>query len=197
MVGTKLIGEGYEMHKFLAILFALVLSVSATGCAYDSFGHEIYTDVKDYKTAFELSEIRFGEARDELFPKDISAMDVKSFYFEWELGFVGSAGVETLLSVKYEEDAFLNEISRLQLLADGNVMYDEERFSFPAYVTVLGELNTSVYALVDDHNFEIHYIHLQLLEEERIDIAAEFLPDGYFEYGEVTGVSFDAYNLPE
>ena len=182
------------MKRCLTIVLAIIMLVTATGCGYDIFGHETYTDVKDYATAFELPEIRFYDARDEMFPKDISTLDVEKFYFEWELGIVGSADVETLLSVKYEENAFAEEVSRLQLLADENVMYDETRFSLPAYVTVLGELNTSVYALVDANNLKIHYIHLQLIDQGRIDISKEFLPDEYFGFGDILGTSFDAYN---
>ena len=182
------------MKKVSVIILALILSLSLTACAYDSFGHETYTNVDDYGAAFELSEIRFDFVRNELFPKDVSSLDVERFYYEWELGIVGSADVETLLSVKYEEKAFLNEIARIKSLSDQKIMYDESRFSLPAYVAVLGDSNTSIYALVDADNFKIHYIHLQLIDEGRIDIPKDFLPEGYSDYGDVSGISFNAYD---
>lgn len=181
------------MKKVFSFVLVLSILFTFTGCAYDVFGHETYTDIADYTTAFELPEIRYYNARDELFPQDVSNLNVDSFYFEWELGIVGSADVETLLSVTYEQDHFSTEIARLQSLVGGKVVYDEERFSLPAYVTVLGALETSVYALVDADNFKIHYIYLQLLDKSRIDILNDFLPHGYFGHGDILGETVDVY----
>lgn len=181
------------MKKVFSLILVLVILFTFNGCAYDAFGHETYTDVTDYTSAFELPEIRYYNARDELFPRDVSNLNVDSFYFEWELGIVGSADVETLLSVTYEQDVFSTEIARLQSLVNGEVVYDEERFSLPAYVTVLGALETSVYALVDTDNLKIHYIYLQLLDKARIDIPNDFLPSGYYGYGDILGEKVDVY----
>lgn len=181
------------MYIIYALFCVLLIAMGIVLFNYDIFGHETYTKIEDYETSFELPEIRYYSARYDLFPQNVSDLNVETFYFEWELGVIGSADVETLLTVQYEEDSFSEEISRLQTLANGNVMYDEKRFSLPAYVTLLGEWDTSVYALVDDENLEIHYIYLQLLNKRCIDIPKEFLPSGYYGYGNVWGKSFDAY----
>ncbi len=184
------------MKKSLSLICVIGLLFSlcvCSGCAYDSFGHETYTKVEEYSKVFELPEIRYPDARDDLFPKDVTNLSVQDFYFEWELGIVGSADVEMYLAVSYNEQEFNEEISRLKSLADGKVKFDTENFEYPAYVTVLGHDQTSVYALVEQDKLTIHYVMLQLLNERRIDIGDELLPDGYCEFGEVLGNDYNTY----
>lgn len=182
------------MKRFSALLITLVLIALLTACAPDSFGHEIYTDVKDYQKIFELQEMRTydGELED-LFPESVDNLEVKDFYCEWELGIVGSADVEIHLAVEYPDDELKTETQRLESLADGKLIYDTENFSYPAYVSVLGYMNTSIYALVDEDSSTVHYVFLQLLNEERIDMDKELLPKGYSGFGDVQGTTYNVY----
>ena len=56
------------------------------------------------------------------------------YFFEWALGFVGSADVQFCLSVAYDDLAFQEEMGRIRSLADGKIMYDVELFAYEAYI---------------------------------------------------------------
>lgn len=181
------------MKKVLSIILCLFMTLLLVACADDSFGHETYTKTKDYDKIFDLTEIRFDESAFELFPQNVDDLQVVDFYCEWELGIVGSAKVELLLSVNYQQVDFDNEISRIKALGNGNINYDDTNFKFPAYVSMLGYMNTNYYALIDEANTTIHYVLLQLIYEEDIDINKDFLPDNYVELGEVKDISYNIY----
>lgn len=178
------------LSLFLCLLILILLPKA---CADDSFGHETYTKFDDYNKIFELTELRYDEEAFELFPQNIEGLEVDDFYCEWELGFVGSAKVEMLLSVNYQQSDFDDEISRIKAVGNGKINYDTVNFKFPAYVSVLGYLNTNWYALVDETNTTIHYVLLQLINKDDIDINKDFLPNNYEELGDVKNVSYNIY----
>ena len=89
------------MKKWICIPLVLFILLGLCSCS-GLFGYEKYTDIGDYPKIFDLSEIRYTEAL-ELFPEKIEALDVQYFYFEWKLGIVGSADVQFLLSVTYDD----------------------------------------------------------------------------------------------
>lgn len=177
------------MKKIFFTSICLTLSIIFCSCS-GFFGHEKYTETSDYPKIFDLSEIRYTEAL-ELFPDDIEMLDVQEFYFEWKLGIVGSADVQFLLSVTYDDLQFQQELLRMSALADGKVFHDTEGFAYEAYVLLLGYHNTSYYALVDGHT--IHYVLLQLMDQKDIDIDADFLPIGYEGLGNVKNASYSVY----
>ena len=181
--------KGIGMKKIAFLSLILALSVAFCGCA-GWFGHEKYTEVEDYSKIFDLSEIRYREAL-ELFPKEIDSLDVRNFYFEWELGLVGSADVQFLLSVTYEDAPLQEESARIQSLANGKVVYDPVSFAHEAYVLVLGYYCTSYYALIDGNT--VHYVLLQLMDAKDIDIDSALLPKGYEGLGDVKNISYNAY----
>lgn len=180
---------GVNMKKVTFITLFLVLSIILCSCS-GWFGYEKYTDIKDYSKAFGLSEIRNREAF-ELFPKNAETLNVQDFYFEWKLGVIGSADVQFLLSVTYDDDQLQDEIARLRSLADGKTLYDTESFTYEAYVLTLGHLNTSYYALIEGNT--VHYVFLQLMSRVHINIDERLLPKGYQGYGEVKNISYSAY----
>ena len=142
-----------------------------------------------FSKIFDLTEIRYKEDAIVIFPRNIEGLNVQNFYFEWDLGFVGSASVEFLLSVKYDEVQLQEELTRLRSLADGKIIHDTQNFAFEAYVLVLGYNATNYYALIDGNI--VHYVLLQIVATDDIDIDKNFLPKGYEEFGSVKGVSFN------
>lgn len=177
------------MRKSSFLVLMLIIAIMFCSCA-GVFGHEKYSDIKDYSKIFDLSEIRYSEAL-EMFPKDVDSLDIKKFYFEWNLGAVGSAEVQFLLSVTYDDVNLQEELSRIQSLANGNIVYDTESFKYDAYVLMLGYNNTSYYALVDDNT--IHYMLLQIVDAEDINFSATLLPKGYDGLGEIKDISYNVY----
>lgn len=181
------------MKKIFSLLLSILIVLSFSGCADDSFGHKTYTKIEDYNKIFDLTEIRFDENAFELFPEKVDDLEVSDFYCEWELGFIGSAKVEILLSVNYEQVDFDNEILRLKSLGNGKINYDKVNFKYPAYVSVLGYLNTNYYAIIDEANCSVNYVMLQLINAEDININKDFLPNGYDEFGAVKNISYNIY----
>lgn len=175
------------------ISFILIFTVALNGCS-GAFGYEKYTDPNDYPKIFDLSEIRYREAL-ELFPENVDSLDVKDFYFEWKLGIVGSADIQFLLSVTYDDLQLQEEISRIQSLANEKIVYNTETFQYDAYVLVLGYHCTSYYALIDGNT--VHYVLLQLLDAKDIDIDAALLPSGYEGLGNVKNQSYNVYEQVE
>ena len=177
------------MRKSVFIAFILVLAIIFNGCS-GFFGYEKYTDIKDYGKIFELSEIRYTEAM-ELFPKSVEQLEVQAFYFEWALGIVGSADMQFLLSVTYDDVQLQEEIERIRSLADGRIVHDTEFFEYEAYILLLGYYNTSYYALIDGNT--VHYVLLQLCLSEDIDIDGSLIPKGYSDFGDVENASYNVY----
>ncbi|MBQ9930634.1 MAG: hypothetical protein IJO72_07665 [Oscillospiraceae bacterium] len=181
------------MRKSIPILLCVVLIFSLCGCEGLTFEHKTFTQADDYSGIFELTELRYSEVAMELFPETVSELTVCEFYCEWERGIVGSAKVELLLSVQYEAAAFTAETDRLKALADGKIVYDTQHFQYPAYVSVLGNMNTNYYALVDEENQTVHYLLLQLVNAENVDFDQAYLPAGYGEFGANQELDFNVY----
>lgn len=183
------------MKKF--ILTVLIIALLLVGlmlllskCGYDVRGHETYKEIEDYEKAFKLTNIKYFEEAKELFPEDLEGLMALNFYCEWELGLLGDADVEMSLSVQYGEGSIKEELERLKELADGKVVYDTTTFEYPAYVLMLGHEGANWYALVDESSFTIHYVMLQLIDKDRIDISHDFLPKGYYDFGYVKNQSY-------
>ncbi len=174
------------MKKSVFVIFLLILSITFSGCS-GWFGYEKYTNTDDYARIFELPEIRCREALD-LFPKGVENLNVQEFYFEWKLGIVGSADIQFLLSVKYEDAQLQEELDRIRSLADGRIIHETNVFEYDAYALVIGYICTNYYALIDGNT--IHYVLLQLIDRKDINIDQRFLPKGYKDLGDVTGVSY-------
>ena len=178
------------MKKTTLIILLLSLFILFSSCEY-MFGYEKYTNINDYSKIFELTEIRYDEDAMVMFPRDVEGLNVQKFYFEWELGLVGSADVEFLLSVKYDNAQLQKEIERIGSLADGKIVHDTQTFVFEAYVLILGYNSTNYYVLVDGNT--VHYVMLQIVALDNIDIDKNLLPKGYEKLGDVKGFSFNVF----
>jgi hypothetical protein len=181
------------MVKIIPIVLCLALALLFCVTIGTTFEHKTFTDTEDYSKIFELTELRFDEVAMELFPGNIEGLTASDFYCEWEVGIVGSAKAEILLSAKYNEADFDEEMARLRTLADGKILYDTQTFQYPAYVSVLGYQDTNYYALIDEENQTIHYLLLQLIKADDIDINHAYLPEHYIEFGANQEHDFNVY----
>ncbi len=181
------------MLKIIPIVLCFALALLFCVTIGTTFDHKTFTDAEDYSKIFELTELRFDEVAMELFPGNVEDLTVADFYCEWEIGIVGSAKVEILLSAKYETADFDAETDRLKALADGKIVYDTQHFQYPAYVSVLGNMNTNYYALVDEENQTVHYLLLQMINAEDVDVDQAYLPAGYGEFGANLELDFNVY----
>ena len=182
------------MKRILLLLQVFLILLCFVGCD-DVYERTTYTDVKDYKKIWGLSERRSGgKYQCDIFPKDVSNLNVKELYCDHTVYLPLGTGFEVLLSIEYDEQLFTQEINRISNLSKENsVVYDTYNFVFPAYVAMLGYHNCNEYALVDEKNLTIHYIYLQLVHKEDLEINTEYLPPD-FDFGDVEGYNFSIYH---
>lgn len=178
------------MKKWYLIL--LVVFILFSGCS-DVYERVVFTDIEDYEKIWELPERR-AVSKLEIFPKKIEKTDVSFFYCDCSTYFPVGTGYEILLSVNYDETNFYEEITRLASISkQRKIKYDINTFIFPAYVATLGYDCCNEYALVDENDFTIHYLYLQLISEENIEINADYLPEKY-DFGDVNGSCYTIYS---
>lgn len=177
------------MKKIFIIL--LVISLMLTGCS-DVYERIVYDDVEEYDLIWDLPEKRIVDLK--LFPKNIDDYNVTDFYCDYTVYFPVGTGYEVLLSVKFDENTYQDEIRRISNLTEiKKVQYDTNNFILPAYVSTIGYLSSNEYVLVDKENYTLHYLYLQLVDKEEMEINTDFLPKGY-DYGNVEGYSFSIYD---
>lgn len=179
--------------KFTLFLLSVALIFSFSGCYHEEI---TYNNPSDNSKIADLNEIREKESLS-IFPENIDKNNTDNYYFNWELGIVGSASVEYFCSVKYDENDYNAEIQRLVdfKYADTqkNLHYDTNTFCFPAYVAVMGYNDTNTYVLVDEKEHTIHYIYISLVPQDRLKLDSTYLPYGYTDYGEVSGQSYSIF----
>ena len=98
------------------------------------------------------------------------------------------------LECTYSDDAFAAEIDRLKGLSmtiefegeqvTNHVRYDEETYSYPAYITIDGFGDTYEYALVDQEENKIVYLYLAYPKVDSLVQYKEYLKKDLKTYAE-------------
>ena len=203
------------------MMIAFVMVISLSSCNYS---HDLYDDISDYHKCFDCAEylgtsgvylilprienehwddilqdafVQFGydPKNNNVIPPNIGNLNVIDFFCEETTWFVGSTNIEFMLSIKYDQASFNNEINRLSaIVGKEKIVYDTQNFIYPAYVSILGHHKTNQYVLIDEENSTLHYIYLQFcLKEDLKKIPEDFLPFGYYEGGIVKDISYSIF----
>ena len=113
-------------------------------------------------------------------------------------------GYQIALVVEYTPDDFNQELQRLSQAEGegGQVQYNTEYFSFPAYVTVWSWNSTFEYALIDEQTYTICFVYLQHVggDSQYLKLEQWQLPIGIDEYHEgdfLNNNSFCNYSIWE
>ena len=83
------------------------------------------------------------------------------------------------------KDKFESEKERLSKISDKyeeeiqEIIYDTDNFNYPAYVTVYHFDGGYEYALLEEEEKTIYYIHLRFVPEEDIAFEEKLLPKNY------------------
>ncbi len=110
-----------------------------------------------------------------------------------------------ILICSYGDEQFSDEISRLQALyktieydEEGYtniVLYDEDSYSYPAYITIDGFGNTYEYALIDQFNNRVVYVYLAYPDEKTLQDYSDYVKKDLSVYEEEnTWDAFSMYN---
>lgn len=181
-----------SLKKLIVLFLTLSIVTFFSGCYNETV---TYKNVSENSRITDLHEIRERRFFD-ILPDDLETKDVSDYYFNWELGFIGSASVEYHYSIKYEPEKYEDEIQRISGYRsdyDKALQYDDKTFILPAYVAVLGYDDTNAYILTDKENNIIHYVYLSLLQKNKINLDEMYLPEGYTDNGDNENASYSIF----
>ncbi len=138
------------------------------------------SDVSEYGV-FEKFD---GYSRLDIFPEQIDAgMEAKEYYYCYADTFLDPTA-QIYLECSYTQDSYQRELARLQGIREEHkgkvqtIVYDEEGFSYPAYVAIDAWNHCYEYALLLGEE-RIAYVFLQFIGEEEIVFPVEYLPRNY------------------
>ncbi len=154
------------------------------------------TDVADYQYIFELS----NNSGLNIFPEEITSdMSDIDFRYQETVYFVGTPLASAFLQTTYTPDAYVAEVKRLESIrkvyggTEKTALRDvENRYPYPAYITVDNHLNQYEYALLTGEN-QITYIYTCIYGAEDVGFATEYLPVDYMVPQEEWGAGYSIY----
>ena len=136
---------------------------------------EKYTDVINYdKYKKELIKNLDVQSSLYIFPENVELDNVVKFNYMKEDGLF-EGGYILFLEYQYDNDSYKKEIERLKEIRSnilGNqkkILYTEDGFNYPAYITIFDGIGSYEYALVDRDNLKIIYVFDQILNINEID----------------------------
>ncbi|MCI8489493.1 MAG: hypothetical protein HFJ04_04470 [Lachnospiraceae bacterium] len=100
-----------------------------------------------------------------------------------------------------EEYMYQAEAERLSRISDeyrgeeNKIVYDNESFHMPSYVSMYNFDNTCEYAILEEEHSVIHYIYLQFTDKNKIKFDQNLLPDSYNSESIHEGFSIYAHEL--
>ncbi len=176
---------------FLGILLIVLALVGVGG--YFTIHPKANTDVSKYMDKSEFS----GKGNLLIFPDKVNEGEVLDYYY-WNRGGVFDDDYQIYLVCKYDEDKFHDEVSRLTNIS---VTYKSDThtinnnttdYKFNAYETINNWDYGYEYALVDEANRTIYYVHLEFIDEDEVIFDHSLLPDSY---GAELDNPMDGYNM--
>ncbi len=135
-----------------------------------------------------------------IFPDEIEGKEIVTFKSGLKTGFFDTDGY-ILLECRMSEEAFQQEIARLAALEatiefngetyTNYVMYDEESYPYPAYITLDGFDSSYEYALLDEEAHRIIYLYISYPSMTNLNYA-KYLKKNLLSY---TQSGLDSYTL--
>ena len=174
-----------KIKQTLLAVLAMLMIAALSSCGY--FAHKTYySNTADYAKIWLLSGLRNGDyGISPIFPEKLDGMQVDDFFCRYDEQLPLGEGFQIHLNVKYgSESDFAAEIERISSVGKRC----DDNFSdtqYEAYSLCMGEVYSYEYALADRENSVIHYLYLQGVPKDQIEIDNSLIPDNYSEYGSV------------
>lgn len=125
-----------------------------------------------YDSAMQLND----KKENYIFLMSIESLDTQKYICSYGIGKIISSWQMELV-VKYSDDDFRKEISRIKKISDENKTNDVSRFfNMTVYVEAWKDLSCYLYALVDEKDKHIIYVYLQNIKNADIVIDRPYLP---------------------
>ncbi len=167
--------------------FILVLCLLC-GCS-DVYEEVILTDPADYGAMWSLQERRIYES--ELLPSALEGIQVQSFYCKHTVRLPVGTDWQVLLTIRYTDAQFQQEVERLQLLCA-----EAEICGETTYATAWNWIGCYEYAMVDPDTHTIGYVYLQMVDREEVAFDQTWIPEGYpdnWASEDIQGPSYSIY----
>ena len=195
-----------RQNRIIAIIASLICAVILCSCGPDPGSSESYhAEGAENYNKDAIIEKYSGDLDSDLsvFPDDIFA-DKIEYTADFNPNLFDTDG-KMILICTYGDEKFSDEISRLQALSKtieyneeehtNNVIYDEDSYSYPAYITIDGFGNTYEYALIDQSNSRIVYVYLAYPDKKTLQDYSDYIKKDLSVYEEEnTWDAFSMYN---
>ena len=187
------------LKKIAAVTAASAMTVSLVGCM-----PEKRSGAEQYDKAYYVREYR-GDMRSNLsvFPDTVENGRVIFFRSALSVSLFDTDGY-IILDCSYTSAQLKEEVKRLQSLSmtvyhyDGQtftnqILYDEDSYRYPAYVTIDGFGNTYEYALIDGTGGRIVYVYTAYISPKTIRYR-DYLKNDLTQYNKDEFKAFSMYN---
>ena len=160
-----------------AVSFIRTVLVLGIVMVVEAAPSNVITGIEHYDKAYYLEN--YGGDLDSLmliFPEQVDLAVEATFESKMDTGLFDTSGY-ILLCAEYEKEQFEKEKARLSEITctiyslgqeeesvTKNILYDENSYSLPAYVTCDGFRDMYEYALIDEENFSVTYVYLSYPE---------------------------------
>lgn len=166
------------------IISVLIVLILFSFCGCNSSYVTYYNEISDYQNIWKLSGFHhsygYGNISD-YFPKDLESLNVVDFFCRYDEYLPLGEGVQLLLTVKYDDEAFTAEKSRLTNLSFAADDYFEPSKNIKLAKRFDDEDNWE-YSFIDDDEQTVTYIILHNVFKESLEIPKEYVPKNYNPY---------------
>ena len=154
-------------------------------------------DIEDYEKVLSYPYIQTAYI---VFPEELPEGTLETEFYSYYRDTFGSPTIQTYLKCVYDEEAYKEEIRRLENTSkkyankEKRLLRDtEQKFQYPAYIAVENAAHRYEYALLTGDN-EITYINTAWVEREHMKCPQEYLPyDFMTEEGREFGSGYSIY----
>ena len=139
-----------------------------------------------------------------IFPDRVDEKDCINYYY-WERKGIFDTDYQIYLACKYNSATFESEVNRLKDIKctykseEHTIKYNTEDYNFDAYETINNWDRGYEYALIDEAEHIIYYVHLEFINKDRVVFDHSLLPDNYAEHDMdfIDGYNMYAYKISE
>ena len=204
--GISISSEGRKQNRIIAIAALLIFNLLLCSCGSDpGSGGSYHVEGAENYNKDAIIEKYSGDLDSDLsiFPDEIFT-DKIEYTADFNSNLFDTDGMMILVCA-YADEQFTDEISRLKALSKtieydeqqytNDVLYDEDSYSYPAYITIDGFGNTYEYALIDEFNNRIIYVYLAYPNDKTLQEYSDYVKKDLSVYEEEnTWDAFSMYN---
>ena len=191
-------GKRYNV-VILIVLLNVLLLLGGCGSGFRS------EDIREYDPEKIVAEYH-GDLDSGLliFPEQATIEKVKASYSASLTRGLFDTDGWIILDCEYNEDDFTAEIKRLQAIsltiqskdekAENKILYDEDSYQYPAYITIDGFDHTYEYALIKEEKREVIYLYFAYPNNKILSEYSEYVKKDRSAYDSNDNTGFSLYN---